>query len=65
MPRENWPHFRFFALTNEGRINKPSSACHLPDDTAAVRHAKIIVEDDVIEIWQGGRVVARIIPDDA
>jgi hypothetical protein len=61
----NWPHFRFYALPDKGNIAKPSSACHLPDDTAAVKHAKIIIEDDAIEVWQGGRVVARINPDDA
>ena len=65
MPTEHWPHFRFYALTKEGRIARPSSACYLPDDTAAVKHAKIIVEDDAIEIWQGRRIVARINPNDA
>ena len=64
MPKDNWPHFRFYALTKEGRIVRPSSGCRLPDDAAAVKHAKIIIEDDVIEIWEGARVVARINPDE-
>ncbi len=65
MLKEKWPHFRFYALTNDGHVVQPATDCHLPDDAAAVRHAKIIIEDNAIEIWQGARVVARINPDDA
>lgn len=63
MPKNGWPHYRFYTLTDEGHIVRPSSSCRLPDDAAAVQHAKLVIEDNAIEIWEGTRVVARINPD--
>lgn len=64
MPKESWHHYRFYALTHDGHVAGPSSSCRLPNDAAAVKHAKIIIEDDAIEIWQGTRVVAYVTPDE-
>lgn len=64
MPKENWYYYRFYNLTHDGHVAGPASSCRLPHDAAAVKHAKIIIEDYAIEIWQGTRVVAFVAPDE-
>jgi hypothetical protein len=55
--------YRFYTLTEDGRIAEPPRNYRLPDDIAAVKRAKLIIHERPIEVWQGDRVVARLVPD--
>jgi hypothetical protein len=55
--------YRFYTLTEDGRIAGPPGNYWLPDDAAAVKRAKLIINEKPIEVWQGDRVVARLVPD--
>jgi hypothetical protein len=55
--------YRFYTLTEEGHIAGPPGNYWLPDDAAAVKRAKLIINEKTIEVWQGDRVVARLVPE--
>jgi hypothetical protein len=55
--------YRFYTLTKDGHIAGPPGNYWLPDDAAAVKRAKLIINGSTIEIWQGTRVVARLVPE--
>lgn len=55
--------YRFYQLTEDGHVATPARVWPLPNDDAAVRRAKLYIEDLAIEIWQGTRRVATIYPD--
>ena len=55
--------YRFYTLTEEGHIARPPGLYWLPDDAAAVKRAKLIINESPIEVWQGARVVVRLVPE--
>jgi hypothetical protein len=55
--------YRFYTLTEEGRIAGPPGNYWLPNDAAAVKRAKLIIHEKPIEVWQGDRVVVRLNPE--
>lgn len=55
------PEYRFYKIRTDGHIAGPPPLVDLPDDSAAILEAKKVVEDLDIEIWQGSRLVARIV----
>jgi hypothetical protein len=58
------PEYRLYKIAMSGHIKEPPTSHELPDDRAAVAHAKQILDDYDIEIWQGARVVAYLTPND-
>jgi hypothetical protein len=60
--------YRFFSIQKDGHINGRPLEFNLPDDAAALKEAKQRLDgkDDGkdIEIWEGGRLVAYLTPDE-
>ncbi len=54
------PEYRFHAIEKDGHIGRPPTDHDLPNDTAALKEAKQLLDGLAIEIWQGARVVAYI-----
>lgn len=57
------PVYRFYAITEDGHIDRPPFTHNLPNDKAADEKAKQFLDGHDIEIWQGTRVVAYLVPD--
>ena len=57
------PEYRFFAIMKDGHIGLPPVDLELPDDHAAVSKARKLLNGHDIEIWEGKRVVAYLVPD--
>ncbi len=54
--------YRFYPINAGGRIRGPAVVHDLPDDAAALIHAKHLKADCDIEIWQGTRLVETFKP---
>ena len=57
------PEYRFYAITKDGHIDSPPINRDLPDDGGALKAAKELINGRDIEIWQGTRIVAYVVPD--
>jgi hypothetical protein len=57
------PEYKFYTIKNDGHIGGPPDNRVLPDDSAALLEAKKLIDGHDIEIWEGKRVVAYIVPD--
>jgi len=53
--------FKFFKLNAAGLVDS-ASYIRLPDEDAALAHAKDQAEDGCIEVWSGARRVAVVPP---
>jgi len=58
------PIYRFYTIGENGHISGLPKDYELPDDAAALRRAKLIIDQHTIEVWQGTRTVARVQPDE-
>jgi hypothetical protein len=56
------PEYRFYTIKRDGHIAAPPAEFDLPNDDAALKEAKQLLNGHDIEIWQGGRVVAYLTP---
>jgi hypothetical protein len=55
--------YRFYIFEKEGHvITQPPTVYELPNDTAALKHAKKIIDDRTIEIWRYTRKIGRLDP---
>ena len=55
--------YRFYIFEKEGHIiTQPPTICELPNDAAALKHAKKIIDDRAIEIWRYTSKIARLDP---
>jgi hypothetical protein len=57
------PEYRFYTIRSDGHIAGPPTDLHAPDDREAVNKAHQLLDGRDIEIWQGPRVVAYVVPD--
>jgi hypothetical protein len=51
-------------IKKDGHVAGPPIDHQLPDDAAAVKEAKQLLDGRAIEIWQGARVVVFLDPKD-
>jgi hypothetical protein len=56
--------YRFYMIGISGHIVGPPTNYVLPNDSAALEEAKKLVNGHDVEIWQGPRLVAYVVPDD-
>ena len=55
--------YRFYIFEKEGHIiSQPPKIYELPNDAAALRQAKKIIDDRVIEIWRYTSKIGRLNP---
>jgi hypothetical protein len=52
------PHYRIYALTNDGHIKGVPVAVDYDADREAVEHAKEYLNGSDLEVWEGRRRVA-------
>jgi hypothetical protein len=52
------PHYRIYAVTNDGHINAAPVTADYDADREAVEHAKAVQNGSTLEIWEGKRRVA-------
>jgi hypothetical protein len=52
------PHYRIYAVTNDGHINTMPVTADYDEDDEAVDHAKAILNGSDLEVWEGRRRVA-------
>jgi hypothetical protein len=56
------PLYRFYYVNLDGHITEPPRIVDFPNDRAAINAAEALVNDKVVEIWAGPRVVIRLAP---
>jgi hypothetical protein len=58
------PEYRFYTIRKDGHLAEAPMAKEFPDDDAAREQAiQILDSHHAIEIWQGARVVAYVVPE--
>jgi hypothetical protein len=57
------PEYRLYTIKSHGHLDGPPRVVDCPDDTAVLAEAKQQMGSLDIEIWQGSRVVAFLVPD--
>jgi hypothetical protein len=57
------PDYRFYPIKIDGHISGPALNFDVADDDAAVKEASKLLDGNDIEIWQGTRLVAYVVPD--
>lgn len=55
------PEYRFYKI-KDGHVQGPPTVHDLPRDSEAVAQGHELLADLDIEIWQGARVVAYLVP---
>lgn len=55
--------YRFYFLDEGRNISGPADIEQFDEDAAAVAKARNLLEDQIIEVWQGARRVAVLTPD--
>ncbi|HZL38799.1 MAG TPA: hypothetical protein VFC45_00760 [Pseudolabrys sp.] len=58
------PEYRFYAITREGHVSAPATERDCPNDAAALKEGRQLVNGHDIEVWQSSRIVAYLTPDD-
>jgi hypothetical protein len=55
--------YRFYIIEKEGHIiTQPPTIVELPNDAAALKQAKTIIDDRAIEIWRYTHKIGRLNP---
>jgi hypothetical protein len=55
--------YRFYIIEKEGHIiAQPPTIVELPNDAAALKQAKAIIDDRAIEIWRYTHKIGRLNP---
>lgn len=57
------PEYRFYRINQNGHIGEPPATHEFPDDRTALAEAKQLLNGCDLEIWQGARIVAYLVPD--
>jgi hypothetical protein len=58
------PAYRFYRLDRANHVGEPPKDIKLSDDTAAIAHAKTMLDGQAIEVWRGQLIVAHLSPKD-
>jgi hypothetical protein len=56
------PEYYLYTIKKDGHSAEPPKVVECQDDEAAVKKAKQLLDDRLIEIWEGARVVMRLDP---
>ena len=56
------PEYYLYTIKKDGHSDGPPKVVECQDDEAAVKKAKQLLDDRLIEIWEGARVVMRLDP---
>ena len=65
MAKPTHPHprvYRAFHIAPSGVVDGPTSFIEAVDDDSALQHAKRLVDGRTVELWDRGRLVARLEP---
>lgn len=54
--------YRLYQIGPEGRIDTPAEIIECDSDAEVIVQAKAMIDGHKIEIWDGPRVVMRILP---
>lgn len=57
------PEYKFYSIKIDGHIAKPPIVTDCPDDLTAIKAARQVLDGNDIEIWEGARVVAYLVPE--
>jgi hypothetical protein len=57
------PDYRFYKIGDDGHVAGPPENIELPNDGAAMQEAKKLINGQDVEVWQGARLVAYLVPD--
>jgi hypothetical protein len=55
--------YRAFVISNSGHVQGIPSVIEAEDDCEAVQHAEVLAAEQMVELWDGARLVARITPE--
>jgi hypothetical protein len=58
------PEYRFYKIKHDGHIAGPAIVQECACDEDALKEAKQFLNGHDVEVWQGARVVAYLVPDD-
>jgi hypothetical protein len=56
------PEYRFYSIKKDGHVVEPPAVHEYPRDDDALKEAKQRLNGHDIEIWQGARLVAYLVP---
>jgi hypothetical protein len=59
------PEYRFYKIKKSGHIDGPPVEHDFSNDSAALTEARKLLGGQDVEVWQGRRVVAYLVPDPA
>ena len=54
--------YRFYVVDSKGRVFQPPRIANCKDDAHAIRYARLFLDRQAIEIWEGARRVMRLEP---
>jgi hypothetical protein len=54
------PEYYLYTIKKDGHSAGPPKVVECQDDEAAVKKAKQLLDDRLIEIWEGARVVVHV-----
>ena len=57
------PEYKFYSISTDGHIAKPPVIVDCPDDLVAIKNARNYLDGHDVEIWEGTRVVAYLVPE--
>lgn len=56
------PEYKIYSVRKDGHIARPPDVVECVNDEAAVQVAKKLLDGQLIEVWEGPRVVMRLEP---
>ena len=56
------PDYRIYTVKEDGHLAGPPRIVECTNDEIVVQEARHLLEDQLLEIWQGPRVVMRLDP---
>jgi hypothetical protein len=56
------PEYRIFSITDDDHIAGPAQTIECEDDREAVEKARQFLDENILEIWEQARRVARLEP---
>lgn len=57
------PEYKVYSIAQDGHIAAPPTIVDCPDDLTAIKNARQPLDGHDLEIWEGTRVVAYLIPE--
>ena len=57
------PEYKFYKVDMAGHINAPATVIECDDDLKAIKKARTLLDGHDIEVREGGRIVAYLVPE--